>query len=195
MRKTWIGKIMLFVCCLLMCTSISYAVGDDTDGTELQVAQPVVLQIQLGQQWAGTEFQLKTNAGLYPGTITVEQDGTLRTELGSSGTYSIRFGIWRVFPLKYFDALEPMHEKAGYGGLILHEKAGSGLERVLCGPVRALGRADRSGRGTGPPCDKTAPRAPEVLYGPAILRFLNKRRFKCESSSSYVCKAYVSMLL
>ena len=33
--------------------------GDDTDGTELQVAQPVVLQIQLGQQWSGTEFQLK----------------------------------------------------------------------------------------------------------------------------------------
>ena len=86
MRKTWIGKIMLFACCLLMCTSITYAAGDDTDGTELQVAQPVVLQIQLGQQWAGTEFQLKTNAGLYPGTITVGQDGILRTELGSSGT-------------------------------------------------------------------------------------------------------------
>ncbi len=87
MRKTWIGKIMLFACCLLMCTRITYAAGDDTDGTELQVAQPVVLQIQLGQQWAGTEFQLKTNAGLYPGTITVGQDGILRTELGSSGTY------------------------------------------------------------------------------------------------------------
>lgn len=87
MRKNWIGKIMLFACCLLMCTSITYAAGDDTDGTELQVAQPVVLQIQLGQQWAGTEFQLKTNAGLYPGTITVGQDGILRTELGSSGTY------------------------------------------------------------------------------------------------------------
>lgn len=88
-----------------------------------------------------------------------------------------------------------MHEKTSYGGQILHGKAGSGLERVLCGPVRALGRVDRSGRGTGPPCDKTAPRAPEGLYGSAILRFLNKRRFKRESSSAYVCKAYVSMLL
>lgn len=87
MRKTWIGKIMLLACCLFMCTSITYAVSDDTDGTELQVAQPVVLEIQLGQQWAGTEFQLKTNAGLYPGTITVGQDGILRTELGGSGTY------------------------------------------------------------------------------------------------------------
>lgn len=87
MRKTWIGKIMLFVCCLLMCTSTTYAAGDDTDGSELQVAQPVVLEIQLGQQWAGTEFQLKTDTGLYPGTITVGQDGILRTELGSSGRY------------------------------------------------------------------------------------------------------------
>jgi hypothetical protein len=87
MQKTWIGRIMLFACCLLMCTSITYAVSDDTDGSELQVAQPVVLEIQLGQQWAGTEFQLKTDTGLYPGTITVGQDGILRTELGSSGRY------------------------------------------------------------------------------------------------------------
>ncbi len=97
--------------------------------------------------------------------------------------------------MKYFDEAQLLHEKAGYGGWILHGTAGSWLGAVLGGPLRALGRADRSGRGTGPPCDKTAPRAPEVLCGPAILRFLNKRRFKCESSSSYVCKAYVSMLL
>ena len=97
--------------------------------------------------------------------------------------------------MKHFDETGLLHEKAGCEGWILHETADSGLEGVLGEPVRALGRADRSGRGTGPPCDKTAPRAPEVLYGPAILRFLNKRRFKCESSSSYVCKAHVSMLL
>lgn len=61
--------------------------GDDTDGTELQVAQPVILEVQLGPQWAGVEFQLKTDAGLYPGTIDVGQDGILRTELGNSGSY------------------------------------------------------------------------------------------------------------
>lgn len=61
--------------------------GDDTDGTELQVAQPVILEVQLGPQWAGVEFQLKTDAGLYPGTIAVGQDGILRTELGNSGSY------------------------------------------------------------------------------------------------------------
>lgn len=51
--------------------------------------------------------------------------------------------------MNYFDELQLLHEKAGYGGLILHGTAGSGTEGVLDGPVRALGRADRSGRGTG----------------------------------------------
>lgn len=85
--KTGIGVMLVLLCCILMCTGIVYATGDDTDGTELQVAQPVILEVQLGPQWAGVEFQLKTDAGLYPGIITVGQDGVLRTELGSSGSY------------------------------------------------------------------------------------------------------------
>lgn len=85
--KTGASIVLAMLCCILMCTGIVYATGDDTDGTELQVAQPVILEVQLGPQWAGVEFQLKTEAGLYPGTIAVGQDGVLRTELGSSGSY------------------------------------------------------------------------------------------------------------
>lgn len=85
--KTGIGVMLALLCCILMCTGVVYATGDDTDGTELQVAQPVILEVQLGPQWAGVEFQLKTDAGLYPGTIDVGQDGILRTELGNSGSY------------------------------------------------------------------------------------------------------------
>ena len=51
--------------------------------------------------------------------------------------------------MKHFDEMGLLHEKAGCEGWILHETADSGLEGVLDGPVRALGRADRSGRGTG----------------------------------------------
>ena len=83
--KTGIGVMLALLCCILMCTGVVYATGDDTDGTELQVAQPVILEVQLGPQWAGVEFQLKTDAGLYPGTIAVGQEGILRTELGNSG--------------------------------------------------------------------------------------------------------------
>ena len=64
--------------------------------------------------------------------------------------------------MNYFDELEPMHEKAGCGGWILHGTAGSWLGAVLGGPVRALGRADRSGRGEGLPCGGKASRAPEA---------------------------------
>ena len=87
--KTGIGVMLALLCCILMCTGVVYATGDDTDGTELQVAQPVILEVQLGPQWVGVEFQLKTDAGLYPGTIAVGQDGILRTELGNSGSYGL----------------------------------------------------------------------------------------------------------
>ena len=64
-----------------------WAEPQGTDGTELQVAQPEKLEIQLGTEWAGVEFQLKTDAGLYPGTIPVGQDGVLRLEIGGSKSY------------------------------------------------------------------------------------------------------------
>lgn len=41
--------------------------------------------------------------------------------------------------MKYFDEAQLLHEKAGYGGWILHGTAGSWLGAVLGGPVRALG--------------------------------------------------------
>ena len=64
-----------------------WAEPQGTDGTELQVAQPEQLEIQLGAEWAGVEFQMKTDAGLYPGTIPVGQDGVLRLEIGGSKSY------------------------------------------------------------------------------------------------------------
>ena len=35
--KTGIGVMLALLCCILMCTGVVYATGDDTDGTELQV--------------------------------------------------------------------------------------------------------------------------------------------------------------
>ncbi len=85
--KIGVNTALTLLCCILLCTGIAFAANDDTDGTELQVAQPSVLEVQLGPRWAGVEFQLKTDTGLYPGTITVGQDGVLRTELGCSNSY------------------------------------------------------------------------------------------------------------
>lgn len=88
MKHFNIRKVVSTALALLCCLSFSAAtVYADTDGTELQVEQPATLEIQLGSQWAGVEFELKTDTGIFPGTITVGEDGVLRTEIGGSKTY------------------------------------------------------------------------------------------------------------
>lgn len=81
-RKT--AAIAAVLCAMMLSAGTVYA---DTDGTEIQVEQPSQLEIQLGPAWAGVEFQLRTDAGIYPGVITVDESGVLRTELGGSTSY------------------------------------------------------------------------------------------------------------
>lgn len=67
------GKKVLAVLSLVLCFTLMSAatVYADTDGTELQVEQPSTLELQLGSAWAGVAFELKTDSGLYPGTVVV----------------------------------------------------------------------------------------------------------------------------
>lgn len=89
--KTKIIKSVLLVLslvCILCCrVQPTYATQQGTNGDELQVAEPEQLVIQLGEAWAGVEFELKTDAGMYPGTIQVGEDGVLRLEIGGSKNY------------------------------------------------------------------------------------------------------------
>ncbi len=80
------GLAMLLTLVCLVCSFI-VPIYADTDGTEIQVEQPEKLEIQLGTAWAGVEFQLKTDAGIYPGTVAVGEDGVLRLEIGGSSSY------------------------------------------------------------------------------------------------------------
>ncbi|MHA9737023.1 hypothetical protein [Robinsoniella peoriensis] len=75
------------ICVLCITVMPIYAEPQGTDGTEMQVIEPEKLEIQLGVDWAGVEFQLKTDSGMYPGTIAVGEDGVLRMELGGSKSY------------------------------------------------------------------------------------------------------------
>ena len=81
-RKT--AAVVAALCTMLFSAGTVFA---DTDGTELQVAQPSQLEIQLGPEWAGVEFQMRTDSGIYPGVITVDETGVLRTEIGGSTSY------------------------------------------------------------------------------------------------------------
>ena len=79
--------LVLAMVCLLCFPVPASAASQGTDGTELEVIQPQNLEIQLGEAWAGVEFELKTDAGMYPGVITVGEDGVLRLEIGGSENY------------------------------------------------------------------------------------------------------------
>ena len=81
-----VAIVMAMVCILCFPVPAS-AASQGTDGTELEVIQPQNLEIQLGESWAGVEFELKTDAGMYPGVITVGEDGVLRLEIGGSENY------------------------------------------------------------------------------------------------------------
>ena len=72
----------------------------DMDGTEIQVLQPERLEIQLGTAWAGVEFQLRTDSGLYPDPIPVGEDGILRLEIGGSSSYILScMGLSNAIPM------------------------------------------------------------------------------------------------
>ena len=79
--------ILLSLClALCMCTT-AFA---DTDGTEPQITQqPDQLVLQLGTRWAGVEFELRTDAGIFPAPIVVDENGVLTMDLGGSTTYTL----------------------------------------------------------------------------------------------------------
>ena len=80
----------IFLALLFLLSSMTVlAVSEGTQGNELQVLEPEYLEIQLGGSWAGVEFILETDYGIYPGTIVVGNDGVLRLEIGGSETYRL----------------------------------------------------------------------------------------------------------
>ena len=90
MKRKSITSILLvlsMLCLLCFPVQVMAETKQGTTGDELQLMEAQKLEIQLGTDWAGVEFQLKTDAGLYPGTVKVGQDGVLRMEIGGSKSY------------------------------------------------------------------------------------------------------------
>ena len=74
---------------LMLCASMTtvFAAPQGTNGDELHVVEAQQLEIQLGTEWAGVEFMLRTDAGIYPDVIPVDETGVLSLEIGGSKTY------------------------------------------------------------------------------------------------------------
>jgi len=83
-------KWVLYSLLALAIAAVSFPIAAlaDPDGSEIQITdQPDQLILQLGPQWAGTQFELKTDAGIYPAPVVVDESGILRMDLGGSKTY------------------------------------------------------------------------------------------------------------
>ena len=75
---------------LLLMLILSPAAYADTDANTPQITQqPDQLILQLGARWAGVEFELRTDAGVFPVPVVVDESGILSVELGGSSTYTL----------------------------------------------------------------------------------------------------------
>jgi len=86
-RTRFIALALLVCACLLLTVPAVYA---DTDGTELLITdQPDTLTLNLGSDFAGAQFELAFDAGIFPAIITANDSGILTTEMGGSKTYTL----------------------------------------------------------------------------------------------------------
>lgn len=84
--SAWLVTMLVCLTLVFFCIPTVLA---DTNGQELLTGEPGKLIVQLGAEWAGTAFELKTDVGLYPQPIVVSPEGILSMELGGSKTYTL----------------------------------------------------------------------------------------------------------
>ena len=84
-------KLLCFAAALLTAflLTIVPAFADTGESTLQMSGEPARLIIQLGPGWAGTQFELRTDAGMYPGTVVVSDTGLLQMDLGGSKTFTL----------------------------------------------------------------------------------------------------------
>lgn len=86
-RRKHLPTLLLALLLMLALAPAAYA---DTDANTPKITQqPDVLILQLGTRWSGVEFELRTDAGIFPVPVVVDESGILTLELGGSTTYTL----------------------------------------------------------------------------------------------------------
>lgn len=80
---------VLLLAAILSLALAPAALADTGDSTPKITQQPDQLVLQLGTRWAGVEFELRTDAGVFPAPVVVDEAGVLRMDLGGSTTYTL----------------------------------------------------------------------------------------------------------
>ena len=82
--------LFVLITAIVLIAALSPVALADTDGTEPKITQqPDQLVLQLGTRWAGVEFELRTDAGIFPAPVVVDEYGILTMDLGGSTTYTL----------------------------------------------------------------------------------------------------------
>jgi hypothetical protein len=88
--RNLVQPLLTSLLCLLLTTPPASDVFADTDGSEILIVdQPDKLILQLGSRWAGVEFELGTDSGVFPVPIVADANGVLKMDLGGSKTYTL----------------------------------------------------------------------------------------------------------
>lgn len=77
------------LCMALVLALCPAALADTSPDTPRITQQPDQLILQLGARWAGVEFELRTDAGVFPAPVMVDASGVLTMDLGGSTTYTL----------------------------------------------------------------------------------------------------------
>lgn len=80
---------VLLLAAILSLALAPAALADTGESTPKITQQPDQLVLQLGARWAGVEFELRTDAGVFPAPVVVDEAGVLRMDLGGSTTYTL----------------------------------------------------------------------------------------------------------
>lgn len=89
-RKRIRDRLTAILAAAMLALMVTPAALADTDESTVRVAkQPDQLVLQLGVRWAGVEFELRTDAGLFPVPVVVDESGVLTMDLGGSTTYTL----------------------------------------------------------------------------------------------------------
>ncbi len=92
MKKTnpHLRRLCTVAATLILSLTLSSAALADTDGNTPKITQqPDQLVLQLGARWSGVEFELRTDAGIFPVPVVVDENGILTMDLGGSTTYTL----------------------------------------------------------------------------------------------------------
>lgn len=85
--RRWSFTAILLVIIIM---ALSPAALADTNGQELKVTdQPDRFVLELGSDWSGVQFELTTDAGIFPVPVVVNEHGILSMDLGGSKTYTL----------------------------------------------------------------------------------------------------------